>query len=137
MKYNLANKEEKRQAFSYFMTLANKKLYVEVKKINPGRTINQNSYLHLIIGAFGSHFGYDMEEAKQIYKEINSGVYRYEKKGRVFWRSSADLDKEEMAKTIDKFIQKAAENDCILPEAENQEWLMHLENDIERDRMYL
>ena len=137
MKYNLANKDEKKQAFSYFMTLANKKLFVEVKKINPSRTLSQNSYLHLLITAFSAHFGYTLEEGKQIYKELNTKVYRYEKKGRVFWKSSADLNKEEMAFTIDKLMQKSAEAGYTLPEAENQEWLMELENEISKAKMYL
>ncbi len=85
MKFNTAVKDEKREAFQYFMRLANKHQIIEVKKISPGRSLRQNSYLHLLIGYFGSHFGYTMEEAKQIYKELNVSIYRYEKKDRHFW----------------------------------------------------
>jgi len=137
MKFNTAVKEEKKQAFSYFMRLANKKSLVEVKKINPNRTLKQNSYLHLIIGYFGVHFGYTVSEAKLIYKEINSDIYAYEKKGRTFYRSSADLDKEAMAKTIDRFMEKSKEAGCELPLATDQEWLRQIENEIERARHYL
>lgn len=137
MKFNLAIKAEKSEAYRYFTTLSNKKCVVEVKKINPGRTINQNSYLHLIIGYFGVHFGYTLEEAKLIYKEINKAIYAYEKKGRTFYRSSADLDKEEMATTIDRFMEKSKEAGCVLPPATDPEWLRQIENEIERSKYYL
>ena len=137
MKYNLANKQEKSDAFSYFMKLANKKSLIEVKKINPVRTINQNNYLHLIIGYFGLHFGYTIEEAKAIYKEINSGIYAYTKKGRTFYRSSTDLTVDEMSQTIDTFRQKSKEQGCELPLATNSEWLRSIENSIEQSGYYL
>jgi hypothetical protein len=137
MKFNTANKEEKKQAFSYFMKLANKKQIISVTKVSPSRSLSQNSYLHLIIGAFGAHFGYTMEEAKSIYKDVNKGIYWYRKKGRVFVRSSADLSKEEMAKSIDRFMQASADQGYALPLATDKEWLMQIENEIERSNYYL
>lgn len=140
MKYNLAIKAEKSKAMSYFMTLANKKSLVEVKKLHPTRTLSQNSYLHLIIGAFGNHFGYTLEEAKIIYKQINAGIYVYEVEGKLpnmrtkFMRSSADLNKEEMAKSIDRFREQSAEWGCELPLATDQEWLRQISNEIEGSR---
>lgn len=137
MKFNLADKPAKSEAFRYFMRLANKKQIVEIKKVSPGRTISQNSYLHLLLGAFGAHFGYTIEESKLIYKEVNAELYRYEKKGRVFWRSSAELSKEEMANTIDKFMRTSAEHGYPLPPATDKEWLMRIENEIEHSKHYL
>jgi hypothetical protein len=137
MKFNTADKEEKKQAFSYFMRLANKKQVVSVTKVSPNRTLSQNSYLHLIIGAFGAHFGYTLEEAKMIYKQINKEVYRYQKKGRVFYKSSADLSKEEMAKTIDRFMQASSDQGYALPLATDKEWLRQIENEIEGSKYYL
>lgn len=106
-------------------------------KVSPKRSLNQNSYLHLIIGAFGNHFGYTLEEAKIVYKEINKGVYAYKKRGREFLRSSADLSKEEMAKTIDTFMKKSSETGYDLPLATDQEWLRKIENEIESSKYYL
>lgn len=137
MKYDLAIKAEKKQAFSQFTTLANKKAKIELKRIVPRRTLSQNSYLHLIIGAFGNHFGYTLEEAKVIYKEINRAIYGYEKKGRTFYRSSADLDKEEMAATIDKFREESKKAGCELPLATDLAWLRAIENEIEHSKYYL
>lgn len=137
MKFNTAMPHEKSQAMSYFMKLINKKSLVEVKKINPNRTLRQNSYLHLLIGYFGQHFGYTLEEAKQIYKEINKGIYAYEKKGRLFWRSSTELDTSQMTQSIDQFRAKSKENGCPLPAATDKEWLRSIENAIEQSSHYL
>lgn len=49
MKYNTAIKKEAEDAADYLITLIDKKQIVEVKKINPNRSLNQNAYLHLII----------------------------------------------------------------------------------------
>jgi hypothetical protein len=133
MKYNLADRQQKKEAFSYFMTLANKKAIVEVKKVHPRRTLNQNSYLHLILGAFGMYFGYTMDEAKTFYKrDINPSIYVYTKNNARFLRSSADLDKEEMAKSIDRLLQFSAENGHPLPKADDHAWIMELQNQVER-----
>jgi hypothetical protein len=137
VKYNLKNKLEQAAAYAYLTELAEKEAMAVVKKVNPKRSLSQNNYLHLIIGAFGQHFGYTMEEAKQIYKELSPSIYQYKKKGRIFWRSSADLNKEEMAKTIDKFMEKSKEQGYPLPLATDQEWITQIENDIERSGYYL
>jgi len=137
MKFNTSIKSERKEAMRYFMTLANKHQIIEVKKVSPKRSLNQNAYLHLLIAAFGQHFGYDLEESKQLYKMISPDVYKYTKNNRTFWRSSADLTKEEMAKTIDAFMKKSAEAGYPLPLATNQEWLRQIENEIERSKYYL
>jgi hypothetical protein len=101
------------------------------------RTLSQNSSLHLIISAFGSHFGYTLEESKQIYKEINATIYAYTKNNRTFYRSSADLTKEEMMHSIDKFREKSAEAGYPLPLATDQNWLIQIENAIQQTERYL
>lgn len=137
MKYNTKIPQEAQQAKERLDYLIEKEVLVEVIKVSPRRSLNQNNYLHLLIGAFGSHFGYSLEEAKIIYKELNPSVYKYDKKGRTFWKSSADLTKEEMAKTIDNFMKISAEHYYPLPPATDQEWLRQIENDIEKSKHYL
>lgn len=134
MKFNLAIDAQATEALEYLTALVTKGSIAEVKKVSPKRTLNQNSYLHLIIGYFGLHFGYNLEEAKFIYKQINQSIYRYRKKDRTFWRSSADLTKEEMAKSIDKFMEKSKEFGCPLPLATNEAWLREIENAIEVEK---
>ena len=137
MKFNLAVPTEAKKADGYMEQLRSKGNLIELKKVSPARSLSQNSYLHLILGAFAQHFGYTLDEAKQIYKELSPGIYRYPKKGRVFWRSSAELSKEDMAITIDRFMQKSAEAGYPLPLATDQEWIRHIENEIERSKHYM
>lgn len=137
MKFNLSTPSEVIKAFAQLKKLHSKKTVVDIKEVKPGRSLSQNAYLHLLIGYFGLHFGYTLEEAKAIYKEANADIYRYEKKGRTFWRSSAGLDKEEMAKSIDRFMQVSAKHGCPLPPATDKGWLLEIENEIERSRYYL
>ena len=137
MKYNMANLAEAERAFQYLTDLSGKEAIVEVKKVSPKRSLNQNSYLHLLLGAFGSHFGYSLAESKLIYKELNANIYSYKKKHRTFYRSSADLTKEEMMHSIDRFREKSAEQGYPLPTATDQEWLRQIENTIEQTEKYL
>jgi predicted phosphoadenosine phosphosulfate sulfurtransferase len=138
MKYNTANDAEATAAAEYLVTLIDKKQIAEVIKVSPKRTLNQNSYLHLIIGAYGANFGYTLAEAKTLYKrDVNPDIYVYKRHGSMFLRSSADLTKEEMAKSIDRFMQMSAEQGFPLPLATDQEWLRQIENEIERSRHFL
>lgn len=79
------------------------------------------------------HFGYDLAEAKEVYKDVCKEIYWYEKKGRKFKRSSADLSKEDMMRSIDLFIQKSAEQGCPLPIATDRGWLDAISNEAERE----
>ena len=137
MNYDLSIKEELLSARNRITYLAKKNKKVSIKQINDRRSINQNSYLHLLLGYFGSHFGYTLEESKMIYKRVSSDIYFYTKSGIKFIRSSADLNKEDMAKTIDRFMSISSEAGLDLPPATNKEWLMRIENEIEKNRMYL
>lgn len=141
MKYNTKNNAEAGRALDYLLTLTKAEKIVEVKEVKPRRSLNQNSYLHLLLGAFGAHFGYTLEEAKTIYKQLNKDIYMYEREVRgktwEFWRSSADLDKDEMAKSIDTLMQWSLRAGYPLPPATDQEWLRQIENEIERAGHYL
>ncbi len=137
MKYDTSSKEQATKAFEYLTELVGQHEIVEVIKVSPKRSLNQNNYLHLLLGAFGAHFGYSLEEAKHIYKDLNWQAYRYEKKDRLFYKSSADLTKEEMSITIDTFRSASANQGYALPLATDQDWLMQIENTIEQNKRYL
>lgn len=138
MKYNLADPTEAGQAWDYLMTLTKQKKQAEVKILRPGRSLNQNSYLHLLLGYFGQHFGYTIDESKIIYKrDVNPETYVYEKNDAKFLRSSVDLDTAEMTKTIDRFREFSKEQGLPLPAAENEAELRSIENQIERAGYYL
>lgn len=141
MKYNLANDREAGEAMTQLVRLTKAGKIAEVKEVKPRRSLNQNSYLHLLLGAYGLETGNNLENSKALYKWVNQAIYYRKKKigDEVFIhiRSSAELDKEEMAKSIDKFMQWSAENGYPLPPATNQEWLREVENRMEKEGYYL
>lgn len=138
MKYTTANKIEAKAAYDRLRYLTRKQRMVEIKEISPGRSLNQNAYLHLIITAYALESGYRLDEAKTVYKrDANPDIYVYERKGSKFLRSSTDLSVEEMAKSIDRFILFAAESGIDLPPATDQGWLTAIENKAEQNRRYL
>lgn len=132
MRYDLKEQTEVDKAADYLSELARFEAEVEIKRILPTRSLKQNNYLHLILTAFGMHFGYTLEESKMLYKYINKDLYHYEHKGHPFWRSSADLDKDEMARSIDTFRLASERQGCELPLAIDQAWLRNIRNDAER-----
>jgi hypothetical protein len=121
---------------------------VELKKLHPKRSLNQNNYLHLILGWFAIENGYNLNEAKQIYKALNDDIYFYtqshikvnpEFKQHVsfFCKSSAELTTKEMTDSIEKFRDWSAENGCYLPAPNEQNFLDHIQNEIEKHKEYL
>lgn len=137
MNYNLADKTELKAARNRVSYLARKGQRVRITKIVEGRSLAQNSYLHLIIAAYATQWGYKLDEAKTIYKRVvNRNIYAYEKNGEWFLRSSSDLNKEEMAASIDNFLEHAKSLGHPLPLATDKEWLLQIENEIERGSWY-
>lgn len=143
MKYDLSNQREAGEALMHLSQLVSDKKKVEIRTIKPRRSLPQNSYLHLLLGYFGSHFGYTLEEAKELYKRLpgNKELYVYTKdvggKPFEFTRSSADFNKDEMTKSIDTLRTWSAKMGFPLPTATDQDWLRRIENEIERNERYL
>lgn len=138
MKYNTAIEGEAEKAWDYLSRLSAKKHLVEVKKISPLRTLNQNSYIHLLIGLFALEQGWTLEEAKIIYKRYaNPSIYIYMKNDEPFLKSSKDLSVDEMTKSIDNFRKFAAELGVDLPAAMTQEEMISLQNRLEQNQHYL
>lgn len=108
MKYNLFLSHDIAEAQKLLAQLTIDKKIVDIKEVKPKRSLNQNAFLHLLISAFGAHFGWSLEEAKSLYKRLpgNKELYikQFDDKGVKFEyeRSSAALDKDEMTKSIDR-----------------------------------
>lgn len=141
MKYNLANNADAGKAMAYLLDLTRDGKVAEIKKVSPKRSLNQNAYLHLLLGAYALATGNNTENAKALYKWVNQDIYYRKKKvgddAFVHIRSSADLTKEEMAQSIDTFMSWSKENGYPLPPATDQEWLRQVENDMEKQAQYL
>jgi len=137
MKYNLAIPHEHLFAIDYLNELVEKNAIVEIKHVRKRRSLKQNAYLHLLLADFGMHFGYTLEEAKQLFKQCSHATFRYERNGATFWLSTADLDTKQLTDAIDRFKDYSAEQGHELPDATNEDWLRSIENMIEQEGRYL
>lgn len=118
---------------------------VELTEKKPIRTIQQNKYLHVIIGYFASQYGCTLEYAKQNYFKIlcNKNIFvretddKYLGKVTVI-RSSTSLDTAEMTTAIERFRNWAsAEAGIYLPEPHESEMLTYAQQELERYKQYL
>jgi len=138
MKYQTSDPKQEAEAWAYLTKLTAQDAIVEITKVSPKRSLNQNSYLHLLLGIYGSECGYTIEEAKILFKrQVNPDIYVYEKNGIKFLRSSADLDTKETTLTIERFKDWAAKQDIQLPDAEDKQQIMYYQNHIEQYAQYL
>lgn len=143
MKYNLAISHDIAEAQRLLSQLTVDKKTVEIKEVKPRRSLQQNAYVHLLISAFGANLGYSLSESKELYKRLpgNKELYVYTKdvggKPMEFTRSSADLNKDEMTKSIETLREWSAKMGYPLPAADNVEELRRLENYIETHERYL
>ena len=62
--FNLKNEYDIPKFKAYVNKLFKERAVVEVRKKHPNRTLAQNSYLHLLLGYFGSEYGCSLDEAK-------------------------------------------------------------------------
>ena len=123
--------------------IKNKKVF-ELKEKRKRRSINQNSYLHLILSGFALETGYTTEEVKQdIFKKIVNPVMFYEGEfGELVkierWRSTASLNTQEMTLCIDRFRDYAAKVAGVyLPEPKDLSMLEDLEIQVNNQKQYL
>lgn len=143
--FNLQNEYDIPKFKAYVNKLFQERAVVEVKKKLPNRTLAQNSYLHLLLGFFGSQYGCSLEEAKiDFYKRTcNRDLFERKtinKMGRevTYLRSSAELTTGEMTLSIERFRNFASsEAGIYLPSPNEREFLIHIQQEIERHKEFL
>ena len=134
MIYDLSLQIDRQRAEKRFVQLMGEAVKIELKK-KVKRSLNQNSYLHVIIGFFALETGYTRVEAKQIYKECTPQVYEYKKDDKKFIRSSAELSTSEMSITINRFRDySSSEAGVYLPSADEKQFLEECEREIQRNK---
>lgn len=125
MNYDLSQKEDRKK----FLRRANmlmRKQRTNVALIDESkRTINQNSYIHVLCRILAEDTGVSERYAKLVYfKELaNPDIFVSVSKDPIagkpikFIRSSCDLSVPEMAQAITNFLQWSAEQGYDLPQA--------------------
>lgn len=151
MLFNLNNEADRCQYKEYCNTLyaeaiqKGKGYIVEVKKKHRPRSLPQNSYLHVCLAYFASEFGYNEEEVKyNIFKQVvNREIFarqRVNKRGLqvTYWRSTADLDTQEMTTAIEKFRNYSAMvAGLYIPEPNEEDALLEAQKQIALFEKYL
>lgn len=140
MKYNMESDQEKEQAAKYFDKLYHTDKIIELKIVRKQRTLNQNSYLHLLLTDFALYFGYTLEEAKHLFKVLNKDIFEYNSSNNnkvVFMRSTADLDTKELTVAIDRFMQASAKQGHELPVTPSNDYANYIENEMESKQQWL
>lgn len=145
MIYNLSNILDVQNAKTRLQHLISRGCIIELTEKKQKRSLNQNSYLHLLLGFFASQTGNTLEWVKQQYykKLCNPDLFIGEKVdqflGRVkYVRSSADLNTEEMNLSIERFRNwSAMEAGIYLPEPTNEAEIAAMQIEVERYKTYL
>ena len=146
MIYNFEIEVQQQLARERLEWLIKNKRKVDIKTIRDIRTTSQNSYLHLLLSYFALEVGETLEFIKQeIFKrKVNKDIFVYERtnpksgKVREDLRSSADIDTKEMTIAIDRFKAWTIKHTGIrLPDANEQNFLDHIKNEIEQGSQWL
>lgn len=143
--YNLKNQYDRQKFKEACNRMVLKREYVELKRKTTQRSLAQNSYLHVLLGYFGSEFGLTIEEVKfDIFKKIcNIDIFQRErtnKRGKriKYIRSSTELDKDEMTTAIERFRNySSAECGLYLPSPNEGEMLFYAQQQIEANKDYM
>ena len=145
MVYNLSTPLDVQNAKTRLELLVKRGCIIELTEKKQKRTLNQNAYLHLLLGYFASQTGNTLEWVKQQYykKLCNPDLFIGEREdlflGRVkYVRSSADLRTDEMNLSIERFRNwSASEAGIYLPEATSEAEIAALQVEVERYKTYL
>lgn len=145
MLFNLQNEYDIPKFKEYVNKLFKERAVVEVKKKLPNRTLAQNSYLHLLLGYFGSEYGCSLDEAKiDFYKRTcNRDLFERKmvnKKGKevTYLRSSAELTTGEMTLSIERFRNYSLSIAGIyLPAPDEHQMLIYAQQEIERNKEFI
>jgi len=109
------------------------------------RTIPQNSYLHLILGWFAIESGNTIAYVKLYYykKLVNPEIFIREKQDKYIGkvqdvRSSAELTTSEMVTSTERFRNwSSAESGIYLPAPNEDKFLRHIQEEIEKHKVWL
>lgn len=109
-----------------------------------GRSLSQNSYLHLILTWHAIESGNTVEWVKQEYfkRLVNPEIFLAEKQDRhlgcvQYLLSSSVITREQMTTAIDRFKVWSAHCGIYLPDSDNREFLQAIQIEQSRNAKYL
>lgn len=145
MKLRLNLNQDITKFLAYCDKLLKAGAFIEIKIILPIRSNQQNRYMHLIFAWFAIEYGETTEYVKQVIfkRDVNQEIFKREyvnrKTGEVRedWRSTADLDSKELTIAIERFRNWSSKGGIYLPAPNEQEYLKHIQIEIDRNKEYI
>lgn len=109
------------------------------------RSIQQNKFLHLLLGYLAMETGNTLDYVKEVFykRTANKELFLREKEDEIlgkveYLRSSADLSKEEMTLSIDRFRDWSSQTAGVyLPAANEQEFLVSIEYELSKYKQWV
>lgn len=146
MLYDCKNELDRANFLARAQLLADRKDVVELRTKRQ-RTLNQNSYCHVLIEYFACQYGEEPEYVKMEYFKIlvNPDVFvtgtwidKFTNQTRISVKSTADLTTEEMSLCIDRFRNwSSKEAGIYLPTAEEGAFLRQCEIEISKAKRFV
>ncbi len=146
MWYNLNNAFELQKFRDRVVELQNKHTIVELTEKKP-RSIQSSKYLYLMLSQFALMYGYTLDETKThfFYKVVvNPEIFVRERLDKFtgeiykYVRSTADLTKDEMSESIEKFRLWAKEEAGFdFPSSDEYIALLHIQHDLRHNKQHL
>lgn len=137
MIYDTSNQYDRQNAITKIKSLLDKKAVIEVIEKREIRTIKQNAYLHVVFSLFGLHFGYTLRESKKLLKE-SCDFLIYEKKKRMFVKSTAHLTTKELSEFIEWIRNVSAKQGYYIPTADEYiKEQVRINREIQQNKEYL
>lgn len=137
MKYDLSNDFDKKKSIIRFKSLLEKKKVITLSEERKRRTIQQNSYLHVLFSLWGSEYGYTISESKKKIKD-SCPFGTYKKNGEIFYVETSKMNTKELTEFIDWFRNYSSTNGLYLPTSD--EYLMHkyqIDKEINKSKSFL
>lgn len=134
---DLSNATDVKKAETYFSKLKKGKEKIELKKLIKKRSLNLNSYLHVVITLFAIEYGYTLDESKTLLKRL-CGFMVYEKEGVKFLKKTSKLDNKECSDFVSWIRNYASQQGLYIPTAEEYKLnQFNIDKEINNYKQYL
>lgn len=142
-RYKLADPRDYLKALDYINYAKENGIEVELKKYSPPRSGQQNRFLYFCLAYFAHCYGCTEAESKEVYLKRFACPQLFElhltdARGRsaTYYRSTADLSKEEMSMAIRNFRAYASINGVEIPDANDQLSIRICEQEMQQTQNY-
>jgi hypothetical protein len=143
MIYDLSQQLDKERAVARFGRLLERGCCIDLTE-KTGRSLNQNSYLHLVLGVLAMETGNTLADAKHHYFKclVNPDIFVRTKVDSLgnkveTVRSTSELSHEEMSLALDRLHRWASGQGIYLPRPEDTDLLRQVEIEMGRMKQYL